>query len=388
MISFYYLLIPFFTSLLLVGWIHPKLVKIALMKGIVDNPDARKLQKRPVPVMGGIAVFFGIVSGLGVLSLLVDNSGLLSVTVAMMVMLYTGAMDDVLDLSPRLRLVIEILVVLLLIFVGRYCIDNFDRLWGIESLSPWISVPLTLFACVGIINAINLIDGVNGLSSGYGILSSLFFGLIFYAAGDIKMALLATATCGSLIPFFLHNVFGKKSRMFIGDSGTLVLGVILSVFVTAVLRHESLCMQHIPPRIGLIPFSLAVLCIPVFDTLRVMSSRMMRGRSPFSPDKTHLHHIFIALGCSHAMTTLAILTLNAGVVLCWYLSVLAGAPIDVQLYIVILLGILCTFGLYGFLKWHLLHRSRFLKWLHRIGYHLHISRTGFFLRLQHFIDRI
>lgn len=386
--SFYYLLIPFFTSLLLVGWIHPKLVKIALMKGIVDNPDARKLQKRPIPVMGGIAVFFGIVSGLGVLSMLVDNSGLLSVTVAMMIMLYTGAMDDVLDLSPRLRLVIEILVVLLLIFVGGYCIDNFDRLWGIQSLSPWISVPLTVFAVVGIINAINLIDGVNGLSSGYGILSSTIFGTIFYMAGDIKMALLAVVTCGSLIPFFLHNVFGKTSRMFIGDSGTLVLGVVMSVFVTAVLRHGSLCMEHIPSHVGLIPFALATLSIPVFDTLRVMSTRMMKGRSPFSPDKTHLHHIFIALGCSHAMTTLAILTLNASIVLCWYISVLAGASIDIQLYLVIVLSILATFGIYNFLKWHLLHRSRFLKWLHRIGYYLHISRTGGFLRLQKFIDRL
>ena len=114
----YTIIIPFFTALLLVGWIHPRLVKIALLKNIVDNPDARKLQRTPVPVLGGVAVFFGVVIAIGCMSSVVDCSGLPVVIMAMMAMLYTGTMDDILSLSPSLRLLIEIVVVLLLVFVA------------------------------------------------------------------------------------------------------------------------------------------------------------------------------------------------------------------------------------------------------------------------------
>ena len=388
MTPLYLILLPFCISMLLVLWIHPRLVKIALMKEIVDCPDARKLQRRPVPVLGGVAVFFGIVCGVGVVGTLEGTSGLFSVTVAMMIMLYTGTMDDILDLSPSLRFLIEICAVLLLFFVGGYCIDDFHGLWGLGVVPFAVALPLTLFAAVGIINAINLIDGVNGLSSGYGILSSLIFGVLFYSVGDTKMALLAAVTCGSLIPFVLHNVFGRYSKMFIGDGGTLVLGVVLSVYVTATLRHDSVAALYVAPDIGLIPFTLAVLAVPVFDTLRVMSTRIRKGRSPFSPDKTHLHHMFIELGCSHAMVTLAILLLNASVVVVWGTAALLGASIAVQLYLVVALGLVITFGLYQFAEWHLRRRTRFLRTLRRIGYALHISRTRGFLRLQHWIDRL
>lgn len=388
MTPLYLILLPFCISMLLVLWIHPRLVKIALMKEIVDCPDARKLQRRPVPVLGGVAVFFGIVCGVGVVGTLEGTSGLFSVTVAMMIMLYTGTMDDILDLSPSLRFLIEICAVLLLFFVGGYRIDDFHGLWGLGVVPFAVALPLTLFAAVGIINAINLIDGVNGLSSGYGILSSLIFGVLFYSVGDTKMALLAAVTCGSLIPFFLHNVFGRYSKMFIGDGGTLVLGVVLSVYVTATLRHDSVAALYVAPDIGLIPFTLAVLAVPVFDTLRVMSTRIRKGRSPFSPDKTHLHHMFIELGCSHAMVTLAILLLNASVVVVWGTAALLGASIAVQLYLVVALGLVITFGLYQFAEWHLRRRTRFLRTLRRIGYALHISRTRGFLRLQHWIDRL
>lgn len=163
----YAVFIPFCISLFLVGWIHPRLVKIALLKNIVDNPDARKLQRTPVPVLGGVAVFFGIVIGIASMSALVNCSGLLIVIMSMMAMLYTGTMDDILNLSPALRFLIEIIVVLLLIFVGGYSINDFHGLWGVGEISCWLAVPLTIFASVGIINAINLMDGVNGLSSGF-----------------------------------------------------------------------------------------------------------------------------------------------------------------------------------------------------------------------------
>ena len=146
----YCILLPFCISLFLVGWIHPRLVKIALLKNIVDNPDARKLQRTPVPVLGGVAVFFGIVIGIGSMSAVVNCSGLLIVIMAMMAMLYTGTMDDMLNLSPVLRLLIEIIVILLLIFVGGYCINDFQGLWGVGEIPARYAVPLTVFAAVAL----------------------------------------------------------------------------------------------------------------------------------------------------------------------------------------------------------------------------------------------
>lgn len=379
---------PFFISLFLVGWIHPRLVKIALLKNIVDNPDARKLQRRPVPVLGGVAIFFGIAISVGSMSASVNCSGLFIVIMSMMAMLYTGTMDDILNLTPALRFLIEIIVVLLLIFVGGYCINDFQGLWGIGPISDWVAVPLTVFAAVGIINAINLIDGVNGLSSGFCITASILFGVLFYLSGETTMTILAAASVGALIPFFFHNVFGKTSKMFIGDGGTLVMGTVMSVFVIEVLRTDSECASYVDANVGLVPFTLAVLSVPVFDTLRVMSTRIVKGCSPFHPDKTHLHHMFIELGASHAATTLAILSLNSLVVFCWWVLTAAGAAIATQLYVVVGMSLLETFGLYHFMHWHMRHDTKFLRSVRRFGYRTHVSRTGVFFWLQKVMDRI
>ena len=384
----YTIIIPFFIALLLVGWIHPRLVKIALLKNIVDNPDARKLQRTPVPVLGGVAVFFGVVIAIGCMSSVVDCSGLPVVIMAMMAMLYTGTMDDILSLSPGLRFVIEIVVVLLLIFVGGYCIDDFHGLWNIGRFSYWCAVPLTVVAAVGIINAINLVDGVNGLSSGYCIMACLIFGTLFFLAGEAPMTILAAVSVGALIPFFLHNVFGKTSKMFIGDGGTLVMGVVMSVFVIAILQNGSRAAGYVDPNVGLVPFTLAVLSVPVFDTLRVMSTRILKGTSPFRPDKTHLHHMFIDLGCSHVATTLAILGVNMFVVLCWWALEASGFSIAVQLYAVIAVSLLVTSGLYHFMQWHICRDTRFMRAMRRLGYKTHISRTGIFFWLQQVMDKV
>lgn len=381
-------ILSFLVAILSAHWIHPRLVRIALDKNIVDNPNARKLQRRPTPVLGGIAVFFGSVIGLGCASITCDCSELFIVVVAMIIMLYTGTMDDILDLSPALRFLIEIGTVLLLIFVGGYTLNDFHGLWGLNQIPQGVAIPLTVFAAVGIINAINLIDGVDGLSSGYCILTSLLFGVMFWYVGDRTMCMLAVVAAGSLIPFFFHNVFGKSSKMFIGDGGTLVMGIVMSVFVIRILRHGSMSEVYDAVNIGLVPFTLAVLSVPVFDTLRVMTTRILKRKSPFHPDKTHLHHMFIRQGCSHAATTLAILILNFFVVLCWWISYMIGCSIDVQLYIVLVLSILITSGLYNFMEWHIRHKTQFVRLLHRIGYRTHLNRTGIFFWLQKKMDRM
>lgn len=381
-------ILSFLIALLSVWWIHPLLVKIALDKNIVDNPNARKLQRKPVPVLGGIAVFFGPVIGLGCAGFWYDCSELFIVVVAMMIMLYTGTLDDILDLSPALRFLIEIFTVLLLVYIGGYSLNDFHGLWGIHQIPQYVAVPLTVVAAVGIINAINLMDGVDGLSSGYCILTSIFFGVMFWAVGDWSLSILALVAAGSLIPFFLHNLFGKTSKMFIGDGGTLVMGIVISVFVMRTLTHGTCCEIYDAKHVGLIPFMLAVLSVPVFDTLRVMTTRILKRKSPFHPDKTHLHHMFIRLGCSHAATTLAILLLNLFVALCGWLSNLAGCSLDVQLYIVVIASLLITVGLYNFMEYQIRHKTHLLLILHRFGYRTHLNRTGIFFWLQKKMDRM
>lgn len=382
-----YYLTLFVVALLATWWIFKKVLRIALMKNIVDNPDARKLQKVPVPVLGGVAVFFGMIVALTVTRLFFGTYSLFAIMGVMTIMLYTGTMDDILSLTPKLRFLIEIMVVLLLIFTNHYSLNDFHGLWGIHQIPEWIAVPLTVFACVGIINAINLIDGVNGLSSGYCIWASATFGLAFIFADDKDAASLAILAVGALIPFFCHNVFGKKSKMFIGDGGTLLMGTIMSSFVIGALNVNSPLAEKVGPDFGLIPFTIAILAIPVFDCLRVMLSRISRGTSPFYPDKTHLHHLLFDLGFSHVGTTGTELLANFLVVGSWYLSYRLGASIELQLYIVLALGLLVTFGFYSWARAQQRRETKVLRTLQRIGKWTHVGHTPWFERFRDFLDR-
>lgn len=382
-----YYITLFVVSLCATWWIFKKVLKIAKLKNIVDNPDARKLQRVPVPVLGGIAVFFGIVVAFAVAGVFFDISNMFAVICVMTIMLYVGTMDDIIGLTPKMRFLIEIIVVLLLIYCNNYSINNFHGLWGIYEIPQWIAVPLTVFACVGIINAINLIDGVNGLSSGYCIVTCLIFGFAFLLTGDVDRASLAILSVGALIPFFCHNVFGKDSKMFIGDGGTLLMGTIMSSFVINALKTSSTISAVAPENFGVIPFTLAVLAIPVFDTLRVMTARIVRGTSPFNPDKTHLHHLLIDLHFSHVGTTVTEILTNLLVVAAWYISFIAGASIDVQLYIVIICGMGITFGFYRFARVQERKKNGIYRLITRIGNSTHVGHTRWFGWLTRVLDK-
>lgn len=382
-----YIVTAFIASLISVMWIHPRIVRIARDKNIVDNPNARKLQAIPIPVLGGVAVFFGIIIGLAFTSEQAGCMTLMPIIISMMIMLYTGTMDDIIGLTPGLRFLLEIGVVVLLICSTHMHINDFHGLWGIRSVTEAVAIPLTIFAAVGIINSINLIDGVNGLSSGYCILASAVFGIFFYQTDNAPMVVLATVSVGSLIPFFLHNVFGKKSKMFIGDGGALVMGLVMSAFVVNTLTSHDTALVDVDPSFGLVPFTLAVMIIPVADTLRVMLTRIMRGTSPFHPDKTHLHHLFIGLGFSHAGTTTMILLLNAIIISAHLLTWRLGGSINAQFYVVVGLGIMATVVLYHSLV-SLGENSPAKKVLRVLGRATHIERKGMFLVLQRIVDKL
>ena len=393
-------LIAAIMALMAVRWIYFRILAIAKKKNVVDNPNARKLQKQPVPVMGGIAVFFGVLAGLLVgtsvyaLPFLLSHepvdlpsSSLLSVLAAMGIMLYMGAIDDMIGLSAVKRLLIEMGVVLGLIMSSGGCIDTFRGMWGVGALSWWLAVPLTIFAGVGIINSINMIDGVNGLSSGICMTCSILFGVAFIRIMDWGNAVLAFSMAAALMPFFIHNVFGSKSRMFIGDAGTMVMGILMTWFTISTLRAPAMTEYYTPVvRTNMVAMCLAILSVPVFDTLRVMIMRMLKGCSPFKADMTHLHHTFIQIGVSHSITALIEILIDVVIVGFWGVCVLLRVNLDWQLYIVLMAALLMVWGTYFFLHYHTVHQTALWQRMTQMSRKTHLGHTAWWLRFQAFLD--
>lgn len=367
-------------------WIRPYILKVAKVKSIVDNPDARKLQRVPVPLLGGLTVVFGILSGVMTLNLYQLCYVFFPIITAIIIIMIIGFIDDTILLSSKVRFFIEVIIIIYLIQTNGFLLNNFHGLWGLQIIPDSIAYPLTIFACVGIINAINLIDGIDGYSSGYTIISSILFGIMFYTLGNIPMVALTAIVTASLLPFFFHNVFGKHSKMFIGDAGTLSLGVVFCVFISSILSNHSNVIDF-QSNIGFIPFTLAVLCVPVFDTLRVMSARIWRRKSPFKPDKTHLHHLFIELGYSHIGTVISIIVINLTIIFCWFLAYKCGLSIDTQLYIVLTLGVFVTFIFYPCVKTQIRNKTKIYHFFHSIAKFTHIEHKSFWLFIQKWADK-
>ena len=378
--------VPFLLSMILVFWVHPYVVRIATSRGLTDNPDARKLQQRPVPVLGGLAVFFGIVVGAGVTSMFFNSHALFTSIVAITVMMYIGVLDDMLGLTPILRLILEFLFIAFVAWMDQVNINDLHGVFGIGMLPVYLSAPLCVIAGLGIINAINMIDGVDGLASGFCIMACAVFGFAFWMSYDGTMAVLAALTAGALIPFFFHNVFGKESKMFIGDAGSLMMGMIMTIFVMHILDHGSRVSVNFT-NMGVVAFVLSVLSVPVFDTLRVMTGRIVRGVSPFHADRSHLHHLFIEMGFSHVGTAVSVISIDFFTILCWLASYQLGASPTVQLLVVIGLGLLNTSVFYYVVR-RLKHDSmpyRMLAWLARKS---HVETGPMFHRIRKLMDRM
>ena len=367
--------------------VYPFVLRIARVRHFYDNPDARKLQREPVPVLGGPVVFAGICVGtMIVLTLWFDTKPLIMLG-GMAILMAVGMWDDKRGLNSLLRFGIEILVVVTLILVSGNMIDQFGGVFGLYQLPVAAAMPISIIAGVGIINAINLIDGVDGYSSGYIMLASILFSVLFTAARIYGLAFTCAIVAGALLPFFLHNVFGQKTKMFIGDGGTLMLGTLMTSLVFSVLRHQSMCypwaQQH---NIGLVAFCLAVLAIPVMDTLRVMTRRILHGTSPFHADKTHLHHLFVDMQFSHVGATLALLTIEILIMLSWLLAWLLGGSAMTQLLVVILVGGTLTCILYPFMRWHQRRDSALWQAACRLGRRTHIEGSAFWNWMQKAVD--
>lgn len=320
-------------------WVmHPYLVKFAFDNDIVDKPNARKLNRVPVPVLGGVGVFVGFAVAVYAVASVMHIQMPHIYIVVLLLMLSVGLIDDLYDLKPGVKFAAQILAVLLLYFVCNLRIDNLHGIFGVYEVSMVVSLPLTLIACVGLINSLNLIDGIDGLSSGYSIVSSILFAAWTCIQSNNANLLMSCALIGALIPFFIYNVFGKRYKMFIGDSGSHLLGVMFCILALNVIDTPSFNGNV---EAALIPFVLAVLSHPIFDTLRVMTMRICKGNSPFRADKTHLHHALVGKGLTHLTTTLIIIGLNLLVVGAWFVCYKCNMSATAQLVVVIIMAMLC-----------------------------------------------
>ena len=222
-----------------------------------------------------------------------------------------GFIDDVLVLTPMAKLFGETLAGIALIGFADIRITHLHGIFGLTEIGIIPSYLISLFILIAIINAVNLIDGIDGLASGLGILYCLFFAVYFGLAGELSWSIGSICMIGSLAVFFIYNVFGHREKIFMGDSGSLLLGYLLTAFVFRFC--ETNAYHEVPEwlQMNAAPaVAICVLTVPIFDTIRVSLTRIKKHRSPFQPDKNHIHHLLLRTGLNHIQTTCVLLSVS------------------------------------------------------------------------------
>ena len=274
----------------ILGWIGmPVVLRIAKAKGFVVRPNKRMSHTGEVPNIGGLDIYFSVM-----LSYLLFNYSQITnnqfFLIGIAAIMAVGFIDDVLVLTPLSKLLGEALAGIALIGFGNLRLTHLHGIFGIGEMGIIPSYIISLFVLIAIINAINLIDGIDGLASGLGILYCLFFAIYFGLVGSTSWSILAICMIGSLAVFFIYNVFGHRGKIFMGDSGSLLLGYLLTAFVFRFCEQNA---YHV---------------VPIFDTIRVSLTRIKQHRSPFAPDKNHIHHLLLRTGLNHLQTTCVLLS--------------------------------------------------------------------------------
>ena len=296
---------------LIVGFsIQLPVLRMALLKNFVDKPNHRSSHSGSIPNIGGIVVFVAFFSSFLIFSKFSKNHEFQYIILGACIIFMIGIYDDLLKISPKKKLKGELLGILVVLIGGGFYLDNLHDFLGIHEIIPWVGVPLTVLCFIGLINAINLIDGIDGLCAGIVFMDSLFFCMWFYHWQQIEYALLCGVLAASIFPFFITNLYGKRSKMFMGDSGALMVGFLLGVFAIKFCHLEMYSNQYW--FVGSLPgIVFSLFAVPILDTLRLFVSRILRGYSPFAPDRTHLHHkLLILYGGVHSKATFTILFLN------------------------------------------------------------------------------
>ncbi|MFL5773436.1 MAG: glycosyltransferase family 4 protein [Flavisolibacter sp.] len=331
-------ILAFVTAFVVAMIVMPPLIKLINRFKLFDVPDLRKEHSTPIPTMGGIASCAGMMVGCMLWFHFTRDNFIISLFFSIGVLFVIGVMDDLKNLSARYKLGIQLAVAFLIAFSGVR-ITSFNGLFGIYDLPVSAQYTFTVLAIAGITNAFNLIDGIDGLAGGLGFMSLVMLGLFLTLSGDLNIAVIAFALGGGLLGFLYYNF--NPARIFMGDTGSLVLGFVASVLTIRLIQlntgHHVAILPHVPV------FAMSIVAIPVFDTLRVFGLRIWFGKSPFAPDKNHIHHLLTNNGWSHSTAAKMICGVHAIVLVIGYflkdVSQLAGFAI----ILVVLLAMVVVF---------------------------------------------
>ncbi len=308
------LVLSFVTSFTLTYFLLPHIIRIAQKKHLFDLPDERKLHTVAIPALGGVGIITGTLFSIVLWVPFSSYPTLQYLVCAILILFVVGVKDDIEPIAPLKKLIAQILAASILVFKSGFQLSSLYGVFGIGQLPEWVAIPFSIFVFIVIINAFNLIDGINGLSASIGILISSVLGSWFFLAGHMGLALFAFALMGSLIAFLRYNI--TPARIFMGDTGSLFLGLICAVFAIQFIEMQ----KQLPPtdwlRFDAAPaLAIGILIFPLFDTLRVFIMRIARGRSPLSPDRNHIHHLMLDLGLTHMQATAALVAINAAFIL-------------------------------------------------------------------------
>jgi len=303
------LILPILTSFVMVLLSTPSFIKIAHIKHLFDDPsEDRKIHTRKVPLMGGMMIFAGTLFSF-LLWLPINEMGVIKFLVpSMLIMFFVGMKDDIIGTAPVKKLAAHLFVAFIMVLMADVKLTSLHGLFGVKEIPEWAGIMLSVFTYIVIINAFNLIDGVDGLAAGVGLIAATIFGLWFYYAGDWTYAVLSFSLAGSLLAFLRFNF--NPAKIFMGDSGSLTIGFLFAVLAIELVEWEA---QDLPKTINEISKPILAMCIlvyPLIDTIRVFTLRAIKGVSPFTADRNHIHHRLMDLGMSHKQTVITIYLFN------------------------------------------------------------------------------
>lgn len=305
--------IALFETLLVIGSVSlafllsyfaiPVIIRVAKLKNFYDQPDFhRKLHNKMTPTLGGVAIFLAFFVSFSISSFADLFPGFGYFAGALTILLFAGVKDDIIALAAGKKLAAQITASCLLIFGSGLHITSFHGVFGIGEIGYIPGAMVTLFTFIVVINAFNLIDGIDGLAGGIGILASTLFGVSFGLAGQLHLAVLSFVMAGALAGFLMHNF--SPASIFMGDTGSMIVGFALAVQAISFVQISGLpaVTDLFGSAAPLIP--VAILSLPLYDTLRVIVKRFSRGVPVFKPGQDHVHHELLRMGFSHRESTL------------------------------------------------------------------------------------
>ncbi|MFN0083724.1 MAG: glycosyltransferase family 4 protein [Ferruginibacter sp.] len=296
-----HILLSAFLAFIITFFAIPVIIQIAKSKKLFDEPDERKVHKAVIPTLGGLGIFAGFI--VATLMGAPDSHELQYFAAAAIVIFFLGLKDDILVLSAKKKFVGQLIAAFIIMNFGNVYLNDMHGFLGITIIPHYASIFLTLFTIIVITNAFNLIDGIDGLAGSLGFVTTLLFGVYFYFANEFTYAVMAISLSTAVFAFLIYNF--SPAKIFMGDTGSLLIGIINSILVIKFINVAGATGQsfslHASPALGF-----AVLIVPLFDTLRVFGLRILDKRSPFSPDRMHVHHYLLDLGFSHKKITFSL----------------------------------------------------------------------------------